>query len=163
MVSVVGGGGVEGKQGEQALMWGYFSKAVDLLVCVPGLVVCQVIRDIICKKLGNNFDSHLGFSAQMFLRRLLFSSAPPSPPWLFYNSVTSVQKHNVTALNTAGKPVFRMSAGSLLLSADFLSGLLDFRSGLLDFLFGLLDFLLGLLDFLFELLDSLFRLRSPGW
>lgn len=83
LVSVVGGGGVEGKQGEQALMWGYFSKAVDLLVCVPGLVVCQVIRDIICKKLGNNFDSHLGFSAQMFLRRLLFSSAPPSPRGCF--------------------------------------------------------------------------------
>lgn len=83
LVSVVGGGGVEGKQGEQALMWGYFSKAVDLLVCVPGLVVCQVIRDIICKKLGNNFDSHLGFSAQMFRRRLLFSSAPPSPRGCF--------------------------------------------------------------------------------
>lgn len=145
-------------------MWGYFSKAVDLLVCVPGLVVCQVIRDIICKKLWNNFDSHLGSSAQMFLRRLLFYSPPPpykkqegeKQGGLFYNSVTSVQKYNVPALNTAGKPVFRMSAGSLLLSADFLSGLLDF-------LLGLLDFLLGLLDFLFQLLDSLFRLRPPGW
>lgn len=122
-------------------MWGYFSKTVDLLACVPGLVVCQVIRDIICKKLWNNFDSHLGFSAQMFLCRLLFSAPPSPPPWLFYNSITLVQKHNVAALNTAGKPVFRMSAGLSLLFADFLS---------------------GLLDFLFEHLDSLFRLRPPG-
>lgn len=75
-------------------MWGYFSKAVDRLVSVPGLVVCQVIRDIVCKKLCNNFDSHLGFSSQIFLYRLLFSSPHFLPPRLCFTTLGAEIQHS---------------------------------------------------------------------
>lgn len=75
-------------------MWGYFSKVVDRLVSVPGLVVCQVIRDIICKKLWNNFDSHLGFLSEIFLHRLLFSFPRFLPLRLCFTTLSAETQHS---------------------------------------------------------------------